>query len=480
MIIKNYKVNRTKKVWRILIVIFFWWPLMNCTAQQNDWPDSGQILQNIQEPVFSNQVFPITEFGAKPDGSLSTEAINAAIKKCNESGGGKVIVPAGIFHTGAIHLLSNVNLYLEEGAVLSFSTNPDDYLPLVYTRWEGIDCYNFSPLIYAYKQTNIALSGKGTIQGNASVNNWWIWKGKPDFGWNDTLPSQLLSHARPALDTYNANGVPVEERQMGSGFYLRPQFVNFVQCGRILIEGITIENSPFWVIHPMFCSNMVVRGVHINSLGPNNDGCDPESCKDILIEDCYFNCGDDCIAIKSGRNEDGRKANKPSENILVRNCTMDNGHGGVVIGSEISGGARNIFVEDCIMDSPELDRAIRIKTNSNRGGIIENIYVKNVKIGRVKEAVLRINCNYYAKQEGHDKYYPVVRNVNLTNMECESSKYGILLEGINGQNSIDNIHISDSKFNGVKKENSISHASNVTFDHVYINNKLFSLNSESK
>lgn len=466
-----YKEKRGTRMWLNLIGAILLLPLFSCSSAQSDWPDANQILKNIQAPTFPDRTYVVTDFGAKADGSLSTKAINDAIQKCNSEGGGTVLVPAGTFFTGAVHLLSNVNLHLEEGAVLSFSTDPKDYLPLVYTRWEGIDCYNYSPLIYAYKQTNIALSGKGKIEGNAAEDNWWVWKGKPDFGWNDTLPSQLLSHARPALDIYNEKEIPLEKRQMGEGFYLRPQFVNFVHCKNVLIEDITIERSPFWVVHPLFCENLTVRGIHINSLGPNNDGCDPESSKNVLIENCYFNTGDDCIAIKSGRNQDGRKANVPSENILVRNCTMANGHGGVVMGSEISGGVRNIFVEHCVMDSPLLDRAIRIKTNSHRGGLVDGVYVRNVTIGQVKEAVLRINCNYDRKREGLGNHYPVVRNVNLTDIECESSKYGLLLEGIEGQNTIYDVHISNSKFNGVKKGNSITHAANVTFDKVFINGK---------
>lgn len=447
--------------------------IAGCSSAQNGLSKSAQILKNIEAPEFKDKTYNVLEFGAKNDGvTLSTLAINKAIETCHDNGGGTVLISEGTFYTGAIHLLSNVNLHVAEGAVLSFSTQPKDYLPLVYTRWEGIDCYNYSPLIYAHNQTNIAITGKGKLQGNASAENWWIWKGKPEEGWTEAHPSQLLEHARPALDIYNANEVPVENRRMGEGFYLRPQFINFVKCTNVLIEDVTIENSPFWVIHPLFCENLVVRGIHINSLGPNNDGCDPESCKNVLIENCYFNTGDDCIAIKSGRNKDGLKANIPSENIIVRNCSMENGHGGVVMGSEISGGVRNVFVENCTMDSPELDRAIRIKTNSNRGGVVENIYIDRVKVGQVSEAVLRINCTYDIKKEGTDTLYPVIRKVYLSNIESQKSKYAVFMDGIENQQTIYDIHISNSKFNGVDKGNNITHAANIIFDQVYINNKL--------
>lgn len=447
---------------------------MNCSAPVDEWQKVDAILANIKAPEFADKTYNIVDFGAVPDGTTnSTAAINEAIVTCSSNGGGTVLVPDGIFYTGAIHLKSNVNLHLADSAVLSFSTNTTDYLPLVYTRWEGIDCYNYSPLIYANGQTNIAVTGKGLLQGNSANENWWFWKGSTAYGWTEGAPSQLLPHARPALKDFNASEVPAEERRMGEGYYLRPQFVNFVNCKNVLMEDFTIANSPFWVLHPMFCENVIVRGIHVNSLGPNNDGCDPESCKNVLIENCYFNTGDDCIAIKSGRNKDGIKAAIPSENIIVRNCKMENGHGGVVLGSEISGGVRNVFVENCEMDSPELDRAIRIKTNANRGGITENIYVRNVKIGQVNEAVLRINCIYDIRREGTDTIYPIIRNVHLDKIECNSAKYGLMLQGIEGQDCIYNIKVSNSNFNGVKKGNKIADARDISLENLYINNVLF-------
>ncbi|MCF8357456.1 MAG: glycoside hydrolase family 28 protein [Prolixibacteraceae bacterium] len=442
------------------------------TGDKN-WEQAEKIVAGIEEPEFPGNTYNITDFGAVADPEVnSTEAINKAIEKCSNSGGGKVVVPSGTFFTGAIHLQSNVNLVVSENAVLSFSTNPEDYLPVVLTRWEGIDCYNYSPLIYAYDKENIAITGKGLLKGNASTENWWKWKGRKEYGWKEGEPSQLLPNARPKLNEYDHNNVPVEERVMGEGCYLRPQFINLYKCRNILISDITIENSPFWIIHPLLSENIIIRNIHVNSLGTNNDGCDPESCKNVLIEHCYFNTGDDCIALKSGRNNDGRRWNVPVENIVVRDCHMENGHGGVVLGSEISGGARNVFVENCKMDSPELDRAIRIKTNSNRGGIVENIFVRNVEIGEVGEAILRVNCNYDIKNEGQDTLYPLVRNINLSKIECAKTKYALLLQGIEGKNCITGIHISDSHFSGVEKENKIEFANNVTLENVTINQEL--------
>lgn len=463
------KFNTFKLVF--LLIIF-----SGCKAQTTEkgfYDYVAEIEKNIKAPQFPDKEFDIADYGAIGDGiTLNTEAINRAISACNEAGGGKVIVPEGNFLTGAIYLKSNVNLFLSENAVLSFSTNPKDYLPLVKTRWEGIDLMNYSPLIYSLNEENIAVTGKGILDGMASELNWWPWKGREEYGWKEGMPSQADSNCRPLLFEYDRKGVPVEERQFGDGGFLRPQFINFNQCKNILLEDFTIKNAPFWVIHPLFCDNLIVRGLNIISHGTNNDGCDPESCTNVLIEDCYFDNGDDCIAIKSGRNYDGRKWNKPTENVIIRNCKMADGHGGVVIGSEISGGCRNVFVDSCEMSSPNLDRAIRIKTNSNRGGITENIYVQNITVGEVSGEILRINCLYDIKKEGSGEFIPVVRNVNLSNFTSEKSKYGIRLEGIEGQDCIYNINIKNCILQGVESGNRISNARDINFNNVRINGEI--------
>ena len=233
--------------------------------------------------------------------------------------------------------------------------------------------------------------------------------------------------------------------------------------------------SPFWVIHSLFCDSFIVRGVNIFNRGPNGDGCDPESCKNVLIEDCVFDTGDDCIAIKSGRNNDGRKWNIPSENIIVRGCKMKNGHGGVVIGSEISGGYRNLFVENCEMDSPELDRVIRIKTSTCRGGVIENVFVRNVTVGQCREAVLRINLQYENRENCQRGFTPTVRNVHLKNVTCQKSQLGVLIIGLEDPSLVNNISVEDSHFNNVAKDgNDIKSAKDVTFKNLYINGRLVS------
>lgn len=343
-----------------------------------------EIEKNIRQPKFPEKEFKITKYGAKPEASaaVNQKAINKAIETCSKKGGGKVIVPEGKWLTGAITLKSGVNLVVERGATLEFVFEPELY-PIVKTRWEGLDCWNLSPCIYAYEATDVAITGEGVIDGGGTNDTWWKWCGAPKYGWKEGVISQR-NGSRARLLKMAEDGVDMDERRFGPEDGLRPQLINFNLCDGILMEDVTLLRSPFWVIHPLLSKNVTVRRVKINNDGPNGDGCDPESCDGVLIEDCFFNTGDDCIAIKSGRNMDGRLWNRPSENIIVRNCEMKNGHGGVVIGSEISGGCRNVFAENNLMDSPNLDRVIRIKTNTCRGGVIENIYAAaNIKVGAV-------------------------------------------------------------------------------------------------
>jgi polygalacturonase len=440
----------------------------------SQWDDMETLAKSIKQTSFADKNYNILKFGAgtSKNSIQNSKAINTAIIACNKKGGGKVIVPKGIFTTGPITLLSNVNLYLEEGAELHFSTNYAEYLPTVITRWEGLDCCNYHPLIYAYKANNIAITGKGIIDGKASDEFWWPWNGNPIYGYKSGDPSQKTT-GRPELMQMSEANLPIEQRQMGEGKHLRAQLINLVQCNIVKVEGVTLKNSPFWVIHPLLCNEVTVRNVTIESLGPNSDGCDPESCKDVLIEGCSFNDGDDCIAIKSGRNNDGRRWNIPSENIIVRNCQMKDGHGGVVVGSEISGGYRNLYVDNCVMDSPELERIIRIKSNTCRGGIIENVYVRNIKVGQCKEAVLKIDLQYEPKEICKRGFIPIVRNVNLENVTCQKSDYGVSIDGLEDANCVNNINLKNCDFQQVKfNMNDIKGANDVTFDNVRINNTI--------
>ena len=444
-------------------------------AQAKAWYEEEykRIEQSIKAPTFPEKDFLITKYGAKTTNSAAQnqKAINKAIAACSKKGGGRVIVPSGTFVTGAITLLSHVNLVVEKDAVLKFAFEPDLY-PIVPTRWEGIDCRNLSPCIYAYKQTDIAVTGEGTIDGSGANDTWWPWNGNPRFGFKEGMISQR-GGSRARLLKNAEDGVPMDQRIFTKEDGLRPQLINFYLCENILMENLTLLNSPFWVIHPLLSKNITVRGMKIINDGPNGDGCDPESCDGVLIENCFFNTGDDCIAIKSGRNNDGRLWDKPSENIIIRNCEMKNGHGGVVIGSEISGGCRNVYAENNVMDSPELERVVRIKTNTCRGGVIENINARNIKVGVCKESVLKINLDYEPKEICCRGFVPTVRNVNIENITCEKSKYGVQIIALDSVCNVYDINVKDCHFNGVKDGNySKGQTRDVHFDNLFINGSL--------
>lgn len=450
--------------------------LAGCTSQARTSVGSGaggwdlvpEILSRIRPPQFPDRDFIITDFGARPAGNgASTEAIASAIQACAEAGGGRVVVPEGEFLTGPIHLESNVNLHIAAGATLRFSTNPYDYLPVVYTRWEGMELMNYSPFIYAFEKENIAVTGSGTLDGQSSNKHWWSWKGREEFGWEEGMPEQ--TPARDRLQVMVEDGTPVRERVFGASSYLRPNFIQPYRCRNVLVEGVRIVNSPMWEVHPVLCTNVTVRGLTVVSHGPNNDGCNPESCTDVLIENCHFDTGDDCIAIKSGRNADGRRIAVPTDGIIVRECRMKDGHGGVVIGSELSGGVRNVFAEDCTMDSPNLDRALRIKTNSVRGGVVENIYMRNVEVGQVADAIFRVNF-FYEEGDAGD-FAPVVRNVEMRDVTCLESRYGLYLRGYDYA-PIQDVRLIDCRFERVEEGNVIEHVEDLSFDSVYINGKL--------
>ena len=454
----------------LLIILLF----IPCAAMANAWDTQyKQIEKNIRQPEFKDKSYNITDFGAstKAKAADNQKAINKAIATCSKNGGGRVVIPEGTFITGAITMLSKVNLHIEKNGVLLFAFQPELY-PIVPTRWEGIDCWNLQPCVYAYKQTDIAITGQGTIDGGGENDTWWKWCGKYHYGWKEGIISQK-SGSRARLLKMAEDGVDMNERKFGPQDGLRPQLINFNQCDGILIEDVTLLRSPFWVIHPLLSKNITVRGVHINNDGPNGDGCDPESCDGVLIENCFFNTGDDCIAIKSGRNNDGRLWGRPSENIIIRNCEMQNGHGGVVLGSEISGGCRNVFAENCKMDSPDLDRVIRIKTNTCRGGIIENLYARNIEVGQCGESVLKINLDYEPKEICCRGYAPTVRNINIENITCQKSKYGVQIIALDSVCNVYDINVKNCRFNGVKDGNFESgQTRNINFDNLFINGSL--------
>ena len=467
-------------------LIYVWLLCLLCPslvlAQTWNEAQYRQIEQSIRVPQFADKDYVITKFGAKPEATAAKnqKAIQKAIDQCSKKGGGRVIVPAGqTFLTGAITLKDGVNLHVEEGAVLEFAFQPELY-PIVETSWEGLECFNLSPCVYAFGAKDIAITGKGTIDGGGSNDTWWPWNGNPHYGWKEGIISQrggsrarLLKNGEDGIPMYNEKGERNPERVFGPQDGLRPQLVSFNKCEGILLEDITLLRSPFWVIHPLHSTDITVRRVKMINDGPNGDGCDPECCDRVLIEDCFFNTGDDCIAIKSGRNRDGRERNMPSKNIIIRNCEMKNGHGGVVVGSEISGGCQNVYAHDCVMDSPELERVLRIKTNSCRGGIIENINMRDIKVGVCKESVLKINLDYEHNEICCRGYYPTVRNIYMENVTSEQSKYGVQIIGLDEDTYVYDVNVKNCRFNGVKSGNFMSGKTrNIHFDNLFINGNL--------
>jgi polygalacturonase len=423
-----------------------------------------QILKRIQPPRIAAKEFEITRFGAKADGKMDcTEAFRKAIDEASRAGGGRVRVREGTFLTGAIHLKSNVNLVVEKNATLKFIPDPKLY-PIVLTRFEGLECMNYSPFIYAYDQQNIAITGGGTLDGQANGENWWPWAGKRGAKPGD--PNQRK--AREALVQMAEKGVPVEQRKFGEGGWLRPMFIQPYRCTNVQMEDITITNSPMYEMHPVLCRNVIARNVKVSSHGPNNDGCDPESSVDVLIDGCTFDTGDDCIAIKSGRNADGRRLHAPSENLIVQNCVMKDGHGGVTMGSECSGGIRNVFAQDCRMDSPNLDRVLRFKNNAIRGGVIEHVYMRNVNAGQVAHAAIDVDFYYEEGEKG--PFTPVVRDVDVLNLAVKKCENAWSLRGFKNA-PIRDIRVKNCAFDGATKPSVTENVEGLKLEHVTVNGK---------
>jgi polygalacturonase len=425
------------------------------------------IRNRIIAPSFPDYAISIVDMGAKPGvENDSSEAISKTITKVASAGGGTVVVPAGEFYTGPVHLESNINFHIAKGAILHFYREPERYKPYVFTRWEGTELMGLSPLIYAYKKTNVAITGKGTLEGGGSEQHWWPWKGKwKKSTWgNDPVENQKFT--RDVLREMAEQELPVAQRVFEDN-YLRPPFIQPYACTNVLIEGVTIKNSPFWLVNPVLCKNVTVRDIHCDSHGPNSDGCDPESCTDVLIENCVFDTGDDCIAIKSGRNADGRRVAQPCENIIISHCQMKAGHGGIVIGSEISGGVRNLYAHDCEMSSPNLDRGIRIKTNSIRGGHLKNLNYHDIRIGQVKNAVV---INFYYEEGDVGKFTPILEDIRIENLYVEHAQRAFSLRGY-PHTPITGVSIKNLTILKVDKPSIIENVATIKQENIMINGK---------
>ncbi|MCS7462357.1 glycoside hydrolase family 28 protein [Paenibacillus doosanensis] len=316
-------------------------------------------------------MFNVLDYGVVGDGTtLNTESIRKVMEACEAAGGGTVYFPAGTYLTGAIHLKSHMTLHIDSGAKLLFSTDPDQY-PFVKTRWSGYECYGYSPLVYGIDLTNVTIQGGGIIDGQGSA--WWkqyheCKAGRRPSSEREKQLFELNSH----LMSIKSNIVEWETQ------FLRPALLQMFRCTNVRIEGVTLQNSPFWNTHLVYCDNVTLHSllIHNPSDTPNGDGLDIDSCRYVRISDCQFDVGDDCLCLKSGIDEDGRRIGIPTENVTVTNCTMRAGHGGVVLGSETAGGIRHVVISNCVFIGT--DRGIRFKSNRARGGTIEHVQVNNI------------------------------------------------------------------------------------------------------
>ncbi len=407
-------------------------------------------MEIINEPVFPDREFSIVKYGAFEGGEvINTDAISKAIAACNKAGGGKVVFPAGEWLTGPIHFKSNVNLFLEEGAIVRFTDNPEDYLPAVMTSWEGMECYNYSPLLYAFECENIAITGKGKLMPHMGL--WKTWFPRP------------INHLEALKELYTmaSTDVPVAERQMTNGEgNLRPHLIHFNRCENVLLDGFQIEESPFWTIHMYMVDGGIARNLSVKAHGHNNDGIDLEMTKNFLVEDCIFDQGDDAVVLKAGRNKDAWRLDTPTENIVIRNCTILRGHTLLGVGSEMSGGVRNVYMHDCTAPN-NVHRLFFIKTNHRRGGFIENIYMDNIKTGstlRVAEIDMDVLYQWRTLVPTYEERITRISDIYITNIECESSNVIYDLKG-DARQPMENIELKNIHV-GVLVD-SISHVENV-------------------
>ncbi|SOC79310.1 Polygalacturonase [Salinimicrobium sediminis] len=437
-------------------IILLWVVLLvgvNAQAQLSE-PErkaaTEEIVERIQLPVIPEYTVSIIKFGAKGDSvSNNKRAFDRAMSHLKKRKGGTLIVPKGVYTVnGPIHFVNNVNLHLEEGAKIRFGDNPKDY-PLVLSSWEGTMLYNYSPLIYGNELENIAITGKGTIDGEGG-GAWAAWKKLED---KDKQLSRKMNHT----------GVPVEQRIFGKGHYLRPQLIQFVNSKNILLEDITIEDSPFWCVHLLKSKSATLRGLKFDAHNFNNDGFDAEYASDILIEEVKFDNGDDNIAIKAGRDHEGRSNSAtPSENIVIRNNLLKGLHG-VVIGSEMSAGVQNIYVENNKAWG-YLKRGIYFKTNPDRGGYIRNIYINDIELQKVEDCFY-ITANYHGEGEGFNSR---ISDVFITNVTCEEATgTAVVIQGFE-ESKVENVKLTNIKVNKTQNATSITNTKNVILDEVII------------
>ncbi len=429
---------------------------LSCFAQNNTFPSDkvDAIVKRIQLPVIPNFKTSVVKYGAKGDSVTNCKpAFDKAMKDCERRKGGTIIVPKGVYTlNGPIHFVSNVKLHLQAGAKIRFGSNPNDY-PLVLTSWEGTMLYNYSPMIYGNNVENIAITGNGIIDGEAK-NTWIKWK---PLEKEDQQLSRVMNH----------NNIPIKDRIFGKGHYLRPQLIQFINSKNIIIEDVQIEDSPFWCIHLLKSKSITLRGIKYDAHNNNNDGIDPEYSSDILIENISFDNGDDNIAIKAGRDDEGRSnSDTPSENIVIRNCEFKGLHA-VVIGSEMSAGVRNVYVENCKARG-YLKRGLYLKTNSDRGSYIKDIYFSNIAFGKVEDCIY-MTANYHG--EGSGLFPSKISNIYFSNISCEeATNTGIVIEGYPNK-KVENIKLDTITIKSAKNGMTLTNTENVTINEVVIGDK---------
>jgi unsaturated rhamnogalacturonyl hydrolase len=436
------------------------------TAQQHAVPqDIAPVnppfeIATIERPTFPDTTFDIRAYGAQPmEGEnpvKNTNAIHQAIDAAYEAGGGTVLIPAGDWLTGPIHLKSNINLHVAEGATVHFSTDKDDYLPVVRQRHEGVEAYNYSPMIYAYKLDTVAITGGGTLDGHG--DHWWEW---------------AEAHAGDYGDRTVVARVPLSRRAYGKGAGLegmRPNFIIFWKSQNILVEGVTLKDTPMWNLHLVYSQQAIVRDVTVNSLrAPNGDGVVLDSSNDVLVEYNHFETGDDAVVLKSGLNEEGLRINIPTQNIVVRNFEARNvrtGSGGIVFGSETSGGIRNVYVHDAYFEGA--DRGIRFKTERGRGNVIEDIYIRDIQMKDINNQA--INFNSFYSGPGRTGPAPLIRNIDIRDIQIDGVPEPIVLEGL-PEKWLENIVLRDIAVTNADDGARITRVKGLTMHHVTVSSE---------
>lgn len=446
--------------------VLFWYLQSSDQVKSNSFTQADTfektttpIVQGLIVPSgFSDRQCDIRQYGAKTEaGFKSTQAIRAAIDDCASQGGGTVIVPKGRWLTGAVTFKSRINLFLEEGAELEFSANLEEYLPVVLTRFQGIEFYNYSPLIYGKDLERVAITGTGKLIGNGERRE--DWTGPGDF-----------ETARQKLFLLSRQGVSVAERVFGdkqSG--LRPSFIQFVSTKDVLLDGVTIENGPFWTVHPLYVENFTARNLHIETWSANTDGIALDSTKNVTIENCFFSTGDDAISIKSGIDEDGRRVNKPTEHVRINNITVVRGSSGVSIGSEMSGGVRDVEIRDSHFENTR--HGFRLKTTESRGGFIEDVLVENITMDHMSGDALDINLIYSSSLQTDNSFKPLIKNIIMRNIKGTGAENGVVnIDGMANPNMY-NVRFENIRFTDSKMAVRIKHADQVVLDTIQVESK---------